>query len=147
MESTCHFTTNKSESMNNVIKQEVQWKGNKLPLLIEHLKSIVARQRSELDKAVIGCGEWNFIYPYDCLKVSDSECFSISQNAKEMHMKKVYNCPARTPVSPVTSKSSPFSVPVEEVNLHRISESTVSGIWKKAANILVSRSEQVLEVP
>ena len=37
MESTCHFTSNTSESMNNVIKQEVQWKENKLPLLIEHL--------------------------------------------------------------------------------------------------------------
>ena len=147
MESTCHFTTNTSESMNNMIKQEVQWKENKLPLLIEHLKSIVARQRSKLDKAVIGRGEWNFIYPYDCLKVPDSEWFSMSQDAKEKHMKKVYNCPMKTPACPGTSKSSPLSVPVEEVNLHGISESTVSGIWKKAANILVSRSEQVLEVP
>ena len=64
----------------------------------------------------------------------------MSQNAKEMHMKKVYNCPVKTPVRTGTSKSSPLSVPVEEVNLHGISESTVSGIWKKAANILVSRS-------
>lgn len=69
--------------MNHVIKQDVQLKENKLPLLIEHLKSIVARQRSELDKAVIGCGEWNFIYPYDCLKVPDSECFSMSQDARK----------------------------------------------------------------
>ena len=49
-----HFTTNASESINNVIKQEVQWKENKLPVAIEHLKAIVNRHTSEMEKAVIG---------------------------------------------------------------------------------------------
>ena len=34
------FTTNSSESINHVIKTEVEWKENKLPALIAHLKAI-----------------------------------------------------------------------------------------------------------
>ncbi len=34
------FTTNTSESMNHVIKLEVDWKESKLPVLINHLKKI-----------------------------------------------------------------------------------------------------------
>ena len=34
------FTTNCSESLNNVIKMEVDWKESKLPLLVEHLWNI-----------------------------------------------------------------------------------------------------------
>lgn len=37
---TRKFTTNVSESINRVIKQEVDWKENKLPVLIDHLKAI-----------------------------------------------------------------------------------------------------------
>ncbi len=96
---TCHFTTNTSESINNVIKQEVQWKENKLPVLIEHLKSIITRQRSELEKAVIDREEWNVIYPYDHLKISDARWFSMSQAEKEKHMRKIYTCPVKSDVN------------------------------------------------
>ena len=46
-----HFTTNASESLNYVIKLEVEWKENKLPNLIDHLKNIVDR---ELEKSIVG---------------------------------------------------------------------------------------------
>ena len=59
--------------MNYVIKQEIQWKENELPLIIEHLKSIVTRQRSELEKAIIGRGEGSFVHPYDSLKVPNCQ--------------------------------------------------------------------------
>ena len=49
---TSHFTTNCSESMNHVIKQEVEWKESKLPRLIETLKTIVSDQVMELERAV-----------------------------------------------------------------------------------------------
>ncbi len=66
-----HFTTNASESINNIIKQQVKWKENKLPVVIEHLKAIVNRHTSEMEKAVIGRGEWSFISSYHHLKISD----------------------------------------------------------------------------
>jgi rRNA maturation endonuclease Nob1 len=36
-------TTNLSESINNVLKQEVEWRENKLPILFNHLKAIVGK--------------------------------------------------------------------------------------------------------
>ena len=42
------FTTNSSESLNHVIKQEVDWKESKLPMLIEHLRTIVSQHENEL---------------------------------------------------------------------------------------------------
>ena len=51
-----HFTTNNSESLNHVIKQEVDWKESKLPVLVEHLRSVVNRHNAELEKAVIRRG-------------------------------------------------------------------------------------------
>ena len=53
----CLFTTISSESINHVIKQEVEWKENKLPQLISHLKTITAQHQAELEKAVVGRGE------------------------------------------------------------------------------------------
>ena len=52
--------TNQSESINHMIKQEVQWKENKLPGLIKHLKVICDRQVAEAQKAIIHRGEWRF---------------------------------------------------------------------------------------
>ena len=57
LKETCHFTTNTSESLNHVIKQEVEWKENKLPILIEHLKSLTDRYHAELEKAIVGHGQ------------------------------------------------------------------------------------------
>ena len=51
-----HFTTNTSESLNHIIKVEVEWKENKLPDLINHFKNIVDRQKSELEKSIVGQG-------------------------------------------------------------------------------------------
>ena len=153
LDNTQHFTTNASESINNVIKQEVQWKENKLPVLIEHLKAIVLRHTSELEKAVIGRGEWRFLCPYNYLKVPDAKWFSMSHDARELHMRKVYNCPLKSSANSGASTSgsltltTSLSVLVEEVNLESISESTLQGIWKKATNILKLKKEQVLEVP
>ena len=39
--------------MNHVLKQEVDWKENKLPVLIQHVKNVVDRHQAEMEKAVI----------------------------------------------------------------------------------------------
>lgn len=55
---TNKFTTNISESINHVIKQEVNWRENKFPVLIDHLKAITEQHDEELRRAIIGHGEW-----------------------------------------------------------------------------------------
>lgn len=51
LDPTHKFTTNISESINHVIKQEVDWKENKLPVLIDHLKAITGQHDEELKKS------------------------------------------------------------------------------------------------
>jgi len=77
------FTTNSSESMNHIIKQEVEWKERSL-------KTIVADQVSESERAVIGCGEWHSTAEYKHLKVPESSWFfDMTDAAKKLHMKSV----------------------------------------------------------
>lgn len=70
------LTTNSSESLNHVIKQEVQWQQNKLPVLIEHLLNIVQQHVAELEKAVICRGEWQFTPLYKHLEINETVWFS-----------------------------------------------------------------------
>ena len=72
---TCFFTTNSSESLNHVIKQEVEWKESQLPKLMDSLKSISNDHNSELEKAVIGRGVWHFIEQYSSLVVMSHHGF------------------------------------------------------------------------
>lgn len=57
------FTTNQSESVNNVIKMQVHWKGD-LPKVIENLKAVVDRQYSLLQPAIISKGKLSFAPNY-----------------------------------------------------------------------------------
>ena len=67
-----HYTTNNSECINSIIKREVEWKENKLPVLVQHLKAIVDRQAAEVEKAIIGRGQWCFSSDYVNLVVPEA---------------------------------------------------------------------------
>ena len=70
------FTTNNSESVNHILKQEVEWKENKLPQLICHTRAVTKFQVSEVEKAVVGRGCWKFKGGYSDLVVSEDTWFS-----------------------------------------------------------------------
>ena len=84
------FTTNVSESLNHVIKQEVEWKESKLPILVEHLKAITNQHEAEMEKPVIGRGEWKFIELYKHFEVDNRIWFpKMSLECRQKHMKKI----------------------------------------------------------
>ena len=62
---TYFFTTNSSESLNHLIKKEIEWKESQLPKLIDSLKAIANDHHSELEKAVVSRGEWHFTAQYE----------------------------------------------------------------------------------
>ena len=139
LDPTQKFTTNISESINHVIKQEVDWKENKLPVLIDHLKAITEQHVEELKKAVIGRGEWKFTPAFKHLEIPQAKWFSQNSNFKEKHMKNVQSC-----VVTSTAKSSPqsvgdpshLSVSFEHCGLTTIAQPTLQNIWKKAENLV-----------
>ena len=136
------FTTNMSESINKVIKLEVEWKESRLPVLIDHLRAITDQHLSETEKAVISRGEWEFITQYAYLKICEPTWFTLSKEAKEKHMKKILTCELETPI--MSSKAgtrkteSKLSITVEESGVKNIAESTLRNIWEKADNLLKS---------
>ena len=86
---SCVFTTNSSESINRVIKLEVEWRESQLPQLIESLKLISSDQNAELEKAVVNRGEWQCTQQHTGLTVSESRWFSqMSEAVKKLHLKK-----------------------------------------------------------
>lgn len=86
------FTTNASEALNHVIKLEVSWKENKLPVLINRLESISSRHSAELRKAVVERGEWHFTSQYRHLQIPEASWFQMASGLKERHMRKVLSC-------------------------------------------------------
>ena len=65
------FATNSSESINHVIKGEVEWKESKLPILISHLNKLSMQHQAEMEKAIIGRGEWCLCSQYASLQVPE----------------------------------------------------------------------------
>ena len=64
----CQFTTNHSESINSVIKTEVEWKESHLPQLVEKLHDIHTRQMQNLEMAILKRGEWRFCKEFQYLE-------------------------------------------------------------------------------
>ena len=88
---TTLYNTNSCESLNHVIKIEVEWKESSLPKLINSLKKIANDHTSELQKAVIDRGEWKFTPQYRSLTVSENTWFHVfTDTKKEQHMRKVF---------------------------------------------------------
>ena len=145
---THKFTTNISESINHVIKQEVEWKENKLPVLIDHLKAITEQHDEELKRAVIDRGEWKFTTAFKHLKVPQANWFSQTSEFKEKHMKKVKSCMVTSTAECSTqseSDSSRLSISFENCGLATIAQS-LQNIWKKAENWVKSK-DHVLTAP
>lgn len=139
------YTTNISESINHVLKQEVNWKEQKLPQLIE---CIVDRQYSEVEMAVIGRGQWQLLDKYSDLIVPEANWFnSMTDETKKRHMKKVFN---KELIIDCRAKNSAtnfgiLDIPYTECNISSISSTTLASMWKKAENLIESLS--VIEVP
>ena len=125
---TQYFTANSSESLNHVIKLEVEWKESKLPNLIEHLKNIVDKQKSEQEKSVIGRGQWHFTKDYNHLIISEA-CwfFQMSNETKRRHLNKVFTCKPVQQAAEREAERPALSVSLEDSGIASISKSTGTG--------------------
>ena len=141
------FTTNCSESLNHVIKQEVEWKENKLPQLIDKLKTIVDENCAEFERAVIGHGAWHFISQYKSMAVSKLDWFSKTESARKSHMKKLFSQKPVAPSgdTPMERSHLNLGVSVENCGIVNISESTMHNMWSKAEKLI--KDGHVTNVP
>ena len=70
-----HYTT-EVESKNKLLKEEVQCKSSQLPDFVEKMKRLMEGQRQEIERAIIGSGEYRLRNEYRNLAVESSKWFN-----------------------------------------------------------------------
>ena len=69
------FYTNDVESKNRVLKHQTNYCKQELPQFVEHMRELIMEQRSEVEKAVAGLGEYNLTSAYRHLGVEMKRWF------------------------------------------------------------------------
>ena len=83
------FYTNDVESINRVIKRKTNYKTSEWPDFCRLARELVDEQEGEIEKAVIGVGEYTFCDRYQHLEIPVFKWSSMSQSQREKHLQKV----------------------------------------------------------
>ena len=73
------FYTNDSESINALLKESLAYKKHQWALFNEKVKKVVEQQHGEVEKAIIGYGQYQLRPHYSFLAVPEDKWFKMSQ--------------------------------------------------------------------
>ena len=133
----CKFTTNHSESINNVIKMEVEWKESQLPQLIEKLNDIHTRQMQNVEMAILKRGEWRLSQKFQHLEQDENKWFTkLTHEGRRRHIKKVMECSVAK--NEATQQSNILPLTPEATGITTVALSTLEAIWQKAQKLISS---------
>ena len=85
------FYTNDVESKNRVLKDQTCYKPQQLPAFVEAMKGMYEEQKQEIDKAVVGLGEYQLCQPYESYEIASKEWFNKSQKQWERILQRFAN--------------------------------------------------------
>ena len=85
------FYTNDIESINRVIKRKTGYKTSEWPEFCRLAKELVGDQESEIEKAVIGIGEYRFDDEYAHLEIPLASWSSMSQTQRRKYLERISN--------------------------------------------------------
>ena len=77
------FYTNDVESKNRVLKHQTSYKPQQLPSFVESMKRLYEDQKLEIEKAVIGLGEYKLCSPYQALETESKKWFKKNSKQRE----------------------------------------------------------------
>ena len=77
------FYTNDVESKNRVLKLQAEYKPQELPMFVQTMKDLLQEQKQEIEKAMIGIGEYKLLPSYSDLEVPHGQWFK--KNEKQRH--------------------------------------------------------------
>lgn len=135
------YYQNKSECMNEVIKDQVKYQENELPEFIDKLSCIAERHRDLLRKAVARTGEWELIPGFRYLERAD--WYQMTPHQREAHMQVVMNVEliedrsTSAQLLPQPSSTMPL-LSMGYDDIPSISTFTLKKIWKEAREIVGS---------
>lgn len=90
------FYTNNSESINAFLKESLGYKKHQWGIFNEKVKKIVQQQQREMEKAIIGYGEYQLRSQFSFLAVNEEKWFRLSQEQRLFHIKKFNSCTVRS---------------------------------------------------
>ena len=84
------FTTNASESINALLKNQVEYKKNDVPVFLDKLQAAINEQQREVERAIVNTGKYRFCEKYKHLVKSEDDWFlKMTLTQKQNHIKKV----------------------------------------------------------
>ena len=167
------FTTNRVECVNHLLSDEADGQPQNLPQFTKIARTLVERQRKNVEWAIIGKGPYRLHPSLEKHRVSEETWCSMTIEKRQLHIEKVFdtdisNCElpqnSRVSTSPIPSADNPTvntSPPATEsqtvilgltsnefaCRLERyIHKETAAGIWEKAS-CLLSESEKISVAP
>ena len=82
------YCTNDSESINSAVKQFVNFKKSDWPVFNENMKKFVETQQNEVQKTIVGIGQYILRDDYQYLKVASNTWFSLSECQRKDYIDK-----------------------------------------------------------
>ena len=97
------FYTNDVESHNNVIKHHTKYTAQELPQFVEKMKALITTQKNEIERAVVGMGEYRVSHHFHNHVVDTRKYFQMSEKQREKALKRFFVTPFEDPVKNVLS--------------------------------------------
>ena len=122
------YYTNEVESKNKVLKDEMQYKSAKLPEFIDKMKGLMEEQRLEIERAVVGTGEYRLCKEYHNLTVESSVWFKMTTEQRKRKIDKFM----KAPLQEVFNRPENSNCPLDSLSLP---PQLVASMWEKAKDL------------
>ena len=139
------YYTNEVESKNYVLKQHVAYKASALPNFVDNMKDLFRQQKLEIERAMIGQGEYRLQTDYESYCIHFTKWFTLSQDQRSKRVEKFMKADILSHSvcsSSVESGSEPCS-PLQELSLPT---HFASSMWNKA-NRLCNSEDGMVQCP
>ena len=127
-----NFTTNASESINALLKNQVEYKKSDVPVFLEKLRDAIDEQQREVERAIVNTGKYTFCEKYSHLVKSEDDWFlKMTLTQRQNHIKKVANLSVaqqkslkgKCKLKPKPHNPLPVCIPKEQEG--------ESGVWRR----------------
>ena len=85
------WTNNNSESANHILKQATDWKLCTLPDLVKKLNIVVASQQKDIERALVGMGNYQLSQPYAHYRITRDQWVKLTDKARNKRLKQFIN--------------------------------------------------------
>ena len=136
-----HFTTNANESINNVVKQALQYEERNWDKFCDEMFNLVKIQYQELEKAIVRTGEYRFQAKFAYLEKPLAVWTKMSVEQRKRHVKKVM-C-AKLDSSPSDDSGDNDAAPSHNVTSLTAPTNISSEIWER----MVSKAQAIASDP